>query len=116
MDDKRKRIVTMIRVLGIKKADLAQLADIKPCRVSEYLRNRPLSEEKTQRLENAVENIATVWTNLGIKTDLSDTEGFAKLLAYVNREFDELNRVNERTIAQTAEYAAEAERGLAQFS
>jgi plasmid maintenance system antidote protein VapI len=85
MSDKRKQTIDTIRVLGIKKADLAQLADIKPCRISEYFRGKPLSAEKTQRLESTVENIAKVWINLGIKTDLSDTEGFARLLAHVER-------------------------------
>jgi len=106
MDDNRRRIATTIRVLGIKKTDLAQMADIKPCQISDYLRSRPLSEEKTQRLENSVENIARVWTTLGIRTDLSDLEGFTKLLAHVNR------CETEQLVNETARFALQASKGL----
>jgi plasmid maintenance system antidote protein VapI len=106
MDDNRRRIATTIRVLGIKKTDLAQMADIKPCQISDYLRSRPLSEEKTQRLENSVENIARVWTSLGIRTDLSDVEGFSKLLAHVN------SYETEQLVAETTKFARIASRGL----
>jgi plasmid maintenance system antidote protein VapI len=106
MDDNRRRIATTIRVLGIKKTDLAQMADIKPCQISDYLRSRPLSEEKTQRLETSVENIARVWTSLGIKTDLSDVEGFGRLLAHVNQH------ETEQLANETAEFARIASRGL----
>jgi plasmid maintenance system antidote protein VapI len=106
MDDNRRRIATTIRVLGIKKTDLAQMADIKPCQISDYLRSRPLSEEKTRRLENSVENIARVWTTLGIRTDLSDLEGFTKLLAHIDR------CETEQLVNETARFALQASRGL----
>ena len=106
MDDNRRRIATTIRVLGIKKTDLAQMADIKPCQISDYLRSRPLSEEKTQRLENSVENIARVWTSLGLRTDLSDVEGFGRLLAHVNE------CETEQLVRETVRFAAQASEGL----
>jgi hypothetical protein len=112
MGDKRKQIATTIRVLGIKKTDLAemvangQIYKFKPCQISDYLRGRPLSEEKAARLEKIVEDVERVWTTLGIRTDLSDLEGFTKLLAHIK------HCETEQLVTETARFARQASQGL----
>jgi len=84
MRNTRQETKNAIRVLDIPKIQLARMVGLEPSRISEYIRDKSLTADKTEKIENAVRQIAKVWTSLGIRTDLSDVEGFGKLLAHIN--------------------------------
>jgi len=81
---KQQETTNTIKTLEIPKTKLARRAGVESSRVSEYIQGKSLPTATMVKIESAVEDIARVWTSLGIKTDLDDTEGFAKLLTYVN--------------------------------
>ena len=106
MRNTRQETKNAIRFLDIRKIQLARMVDLEPSRISEYIRDKSLTADKTEKIENAVRQIAKVWTSLGIRTDLSDVEGFNKLLAHVNRW------ETEQLVNETAKFARQAGQGL----
>jgi plasmid maintenance system antidote protein VapI len=106
MRNTRQETKNAIRVLDIPKIQLARMVGLEPSRISEYIRDKSLTADKTEKIENAVRQIAKVWTSLGIRTDLSDVEGFGKLLAHIN------HCQTEELVNETARFARQACRGL----
>jgi plasmid maintenance system antidote protein VapI len=106
MDSIRNETKNAIKLLGIPKSQLARMAGLEASRISEYIRDKSLPTATTEKIESAVRNIVKVWTGLGIKTDLSDTEGFSRLLAHMSR------CETEQLANETAEFARQASRGL----
>jgi plasmid maintenance system antidote protein VapI len=78
MPNPRQETKDAIRFLDIPKIQLARMVGLEPSRISEYVRDKSLSADKTEKIENAVRQIAKVWTVLPIRVDLNDLEGFAR--------------------------------------
>jgi plasmid maintenance system antidote protein VapI len=84
MHNPRQETINAIKFYEIPKTKLSRKIGVEASRISEYVRGKNLPTATTEKIESAVRDIVKVWTGLNIKTDLSDTEGFDRLLAYVN--------------------------------
>jgi hypothetical protein len=80
MENSRQEIINAIVQLRIPKLGLAGLAKVSSGRVSDYMRNRPLSSDKVFRIEDAVKQVVKVWVCLPVKTDITDPESFAQAI------------------------------------
>lgn len=76
----RYKTARAIKDWEIPKSDLAQLADVLPCRVSDYVSGKRVPSAIATRIEEAVANVVKVWTVLPVRTDISDQRSFAKAL------------------------------------
>jgi len=61
MPDSRTKTIETINRLQIPKITLAAAVELDPSRISDYVRNRPLSPERIEAIESAVEKIEFVW-------------------------------------------------------
>jgi len=80
MRNTRQETKSTIKVLGIPNGKLARRAGVEPSRVSEYVRDKSLPPATTEKIENAVAQIAKVWTVLPVRVDLDDLEGFERAI------------------------------------
>jgi hypothetical protein len=80
MHNPRQETINAIKFLEIPKTKLSRRAGVEASRTSEYIQGKSLPTATTEKIESAVRDIVKVWTALGIKIDLSDTEGFARAL------------------------------------
>jgi plasmid maintenance system antidote protein VapI len=78
MRNTRQETKDAIRFLDIPKIQLARMVGLEPSRISEYIRDKSLTADKTEKIENAVRDIAKVWTVLPVRVDLNDLDGFAR--------------------------------------
>jgi plasmid maintenance system antidote protein VapI len=69
-----------IKDWDIPKSDLAQLADVLPPRVSDYISGKRIPAVLAARIENAVQQVVLVWTGLGVRIDITDEQGFKRAL------------------------------------
>lgn len=76
----RYKTAKAIRDWAIPKSDLAALADVLLCRVSDYCSGKRLPPYIISRIEETVEKVVRVWSTLPVKTDISDHQSFTKAL------------------------------------
>jgi plasmid maintenance system antidote protein VapI len=76
----RYKTTKAIKDWEIRKSDLAQLADVLPCRVSDYCSGKRVPPSIASRIEEAVAKVVKVWSVLPVRTDISDQASFAKAL------------------------------------
>ena len=103
---RQEETIKAIKRLEIPTTKLSRRAGVETSRVSEYVRGKILPTVTTQKIESAVRDIAKVWDSLGIKTELDDTEGFDRLLAYIHQ------CETEQLANETVRFAALAGEGL----
>jgi hypothetical protein len=85
MITERAPFIDKIHNLKIPKSDLAALAGVDPTRVSEYIRNRHVPAGKVAAIEQAVNDVARVWSLLSpFRIDLSDTELFKRAVLEID--------------------------------
>jgi hypothetical protein len=61
LPDTRNKTIETINGRQIQKIMLAAAVNLDSSRISDYLKHRPLSTERVQAIESAVEKIAYVW-------------------------------------------------------
>jgi len=91
----RHLTVARIRELNLRRGDISRLAGTRGQRVSDYMNGRPIPRDVEIQIERTVEEIQKVYTAFPVKLDLSDIEGFRRVLQIINH-----------IIAQDAELAA----------
>jgi hypothetical protein len=74
----RYKTTKLIRDWEIPKSDLAALADVLPCRVSDYISGKRLPPHIATRIEEATAAVVKVWSTLPVRVDISDQRGFAR--------------------------------------
>jgi plasmid maintenance system antidote protein VapI len=87
----RYKTTRAIKDLEIPKSDLAALADVLPCRVSDYISGKRVPSAIAARIEEAVANVVKVWSTLPVRVDISDQRGFAKAVEIVDAAIAKVN-------------------------
>jgi len=80
----RYKTTRAIKDWEIPKGDLAQLADVLPCRVSDYISGKRVPSAIATRIEEATANVVKVWGTLPVRVDISDEQSFIKALEIAN--------------------------------
>ena len=82
----RSETVRFIKGSELVKQDLAAIANVPPARLSDYLHDKPVSEDYAERIENAVAEIIYVWTTFApIKIALDDAAAFWKAVELADK-------------------------------
>ena len=76
----RYKTTKSIKDWEIPKGDLAQLADVLPRRVSDYISGKRVPSAIATRIEEATANVVKVWSGLQVRIDISDQPGFQRAL------------------------------------
>jgi|SRR5438094_6837521 len=86
MRDGRYPTIKAIEDWKIRNGDIAQIAGVLPCRVSDYTSSKPVTELIASRIEAAVADILRVWKTFApIKIALDDPTAFAKAVELANQ-------------------------------
>jgi hypothetical protein len=89
--NERTETIRTIHDLKISKVDLAAIADVQPPRITEYINHRPVPSDKAQRIEEAVANIAMVWTALApYRIETSNPDVFRRAVEELKRALQRL--------------------------
>lgn len=82
----RSEVIRFVRDNELVKQDLAAIANVPAARLSDYLHDKPVSEEYADRIENAVANVIYVWNTFApIKIALDDADAFWKAVELANK-------------------------------
>ena len=91
MRDGRYPTIKAIEDWKIRNGDIAQIAGVLPCRVSDYTSGKPITELIASRIEAAVADILRVWKTFApIKIALDDPEAFAKAVELADKVHEKL--------------------------
>jgi len=93
--------IHVIKSHEIPKQQLADIANVPAARLSDYLRNRPVSQEQADRITGAVINILLVWETFApIKIALDDPQAFAKAVELARQVHAKLAKEQADTVLE----------------
>lgn len=109
MPETRNKTIEIINVRQIQKMMLAAAVGLDCSRISDYLKHRPLSTERVEKIESAVEKIVYVWDTFQPFRIVLDSPGL------LNQAFTEAQSERELRRSRAAATLAETKKLAAEF-